>query len=614
MEESIRLPVDENRLAEFTRTLQKYKAGKASVERRAVAAENWWKLRNSAEERKSSEGGGGFQAASGWLHNVVVSKHADAMDAYPEPNILPREPGDRQEAWVLQKILPVILEQNEFEKTYSECMWQKLKTGTGVYRVGWDPEKAGGLGDIAIERVDLLNVFWEPGVRDIQDSAFFFHTRQEENERLEEDYPQLRGRLKNRGFLPTRFQTDDSTPSDARSTVIEVYYKRRSGGKKLLHYCRYVGDTLLYSSENEDALSSGEAGGTDRGFYDHGLYPFVFDSLFPVEGSPCGYGFIDLCRNSQTQIDLVQTAFLKNTMVGALPRYFQRVDGAVNEEEFLDLQNPIVHVNGNLGEDSLRIVETRPLSGNYLEMRSSIINELRETSGNTETAAGLANAGVTAASAIAALQEASGKGSRDATRASYRAYGQIVNLCIELIRQFYSLPRQFRITGRLGAEQFITYDNAGLQLQEQGTLGELDLGARLPVFDIRVLPQKSSSYTKLTQNELALQFYQLGFFAPRQADQALACMSMMEFEGKDELMQRLAYNGSMQQELARYQQYALALTQKYEPERAAELMASITGDGELRRGGRQPRAGREEGRIERVRARAGSVTQPGGGR
>ena len=616
MNETMVLPVDEKRLAEFTRILQKYKAGKTSVERRAVAAENWWKLRNSAEERKSTEGGDGFQAASGWLHNVIVSKHADAMDAYPEPNILPREPGDRQEAWVLQKILPVILEQNEFEKTYSECMWQKLKTGTGVYRVGWDPEKAGGLGDIAIERVDLLNVFWEPGVRDIQDSAYFFHTRQEENERLEEEYPQLRGRLKNRGFVPTRFATDDSVPADGRSTVIEVYYKRKRGGRTVLHYCRYVGDTLLYASENEDAALAGEdVGMTEGGFYAHGLYPFVFDSLFPVEGSPCGYGYIDLCRNSQTQIDLVQTAFLKNTMVGAQPRYFQRVDGAVNEEEFLDLKNPIVHVNGNLGEESLRIVDYRPLSGNYLEMRNSIINELRETSGNTETAAGLANAGVTAASAIAALQEASGKGSRDATRASYRAYGQIINLCIELIRQFYSLPRQFRITGRLGAEQFVTYDNAGLQMQEQGMLGEIDLGARLPVFDIHVVPQKSSSYTKLTQNELALQFYQLGFFSPGQADQALACMSMMEFDGKDELMQRLAYNGSMQQELARFQQYALALTQKYEPESAAALMASITGDEGRTMGKSAParRAG-ENGRIERVRAKAGSVTQPGGGR
>ncbi len=605
MEEEIRLPVDEKRLAEFTRLLQKYKAGKASVERRTVAAENWWKLRNSAEEKKSTEGLGGFQAVSGWLHNVIVAKHADAMEAFPEPNVLPREPDDRQEAQVLSKILPVILEQNAFEKTYSDCMWQKLKTGTGVYRVVWDAEKEGGLGDIAIERVDLLNVFWEPGKKDIQDSDCFFHTRLEDNESLEAEYPQLRGKLRGTGFSATRFAADDSVGTDGKSTVIEVYYKKKIAGRTLLHYCRYVGQTLLYSSENENP---------ERGFYDHGRYPFVFDSLFPVEGSPCGYGFIDLCRNSQIQIDMLQTAFLKNTMVGATPRYFQRVDGAVNEEEFLNLANPIVHVNGNLGEDSLRIVDYRPLSGNYLEMRTSVINELRETSGNTETSVGLVNAGVTAASAIAALQEASGKGSRDAARASYRAYAEMMELCIELIRQFYDLPRQFRITGRLGVEQFVSYDNTGLRPQElQGPDG-MPLGLRRPVFDIRVIPQKSSAYTRMSQNELALQFYQLGFFEAGRSDQALACMSMMEFEGKDELMQQLFYNGTLQRELALYQQYALALTRKYEPENAEALMAGITGGMTAKPRGAARKKGGGETRLDRVRARAAGVSQPGGGR
>ena len=616
MDKELTLPVDENRLAEFTRILQKYKAGKASIERRTVAAENWWKLRNSAEERKAHDVDGGFQAVSGWLHNVIVSKHADAMDAFPEPNILPREPDDRAEAHILSKILPVILEQDAFEKTYSDGMWQKLKTGTGVYRVGWDTEKAGGLGDIAIERVDLLNVFWEPGVRDIQDSAYFFHTRLEDNDKLTAAYPQLAGKLRSMGFAPTRFLYDDSVGTDGKSTVIDVYYKKKIQGRDVLHYCKYVGSALLYASENEDFLRETE-GETDfsRGFYDHGRYPFVFDSLFPVEGSPCGYGYIDLCRSAQTQIDMLQTAFVKNTMVGAVPRYFQRSDGAVNEEEFLNLNNPIVHVSGNLGEDSLRIVDYRPLSGNYLEMRASVINELRETSGNTETSVGLVNAGVTAASAIAALQEASGKGSRDSTRESYRVYGEMIELCIELIRQFYDLPRQFRITGALGLEQFVSYDNHGLRPQALYGPEGMDLGMRRPVFDIRVVPQKSSAYTRMSQNELALQFYQLGFFAPERSDQALACMSMMEFEGKDELMQQLFYNGNMQKELALYQQYALAMTQKYEPERAGMLIAGITGRGTAPKKGRVwTESGREDRRMEKARARASGAGQPGGGR
>ena len=610
MEEKIKLPVDGERLREFTRVLQKYKAGKASIERRTIAAENWWKLRNQAEERKSIEGLQGFQAVSGWLHNIIVSKHADAMEAYPEPAILPREAGDRQEAGMLSRIIPVILEQNEFEKTYSDAMWQKLKTGTGVYKVWWDAEKMNGLGDIAIERVDLLNVFWEPGAADIQDSRYFFHTRLEDNDELEESYPQLKGRLKSSGFLANRFVYDDAVSTEGKSTVIDVYYKRRQSGRTVLHYCKYVGETVLYATENEAALAQMES----RGLYDHGLYPFVFDSLFPIEGSPCGYGFIDLCQNGQTQIDMMQTAFLKNTMVGSVPRYFQRVDGAINEEEFLDLNNPIIHVNGNLGQDSLRTVDYRPLSGNYIDMRTSVINELRETSGNTETSVGLVSSGVTAASAIAALQEASGKGSRDATRSSYRVYSKIIGLCIELIRQFYQMPRQFRILGRMGTEQFVAYNNQGLQPQRQ-FFGEIELEMRLPVFDIKVVPQKSSSYTRLSQNELALQFYQLGFFSPAQADQALACMSMMEFEGKDQLMQQISYNGTIQKRLATFQQYALALTQKYEPERAGELMSSITGDAGIALRNKtsiKKAGGGENSRVTQARRKARSASQPGG--
>ena len=622
MDNEMKLPVDSQRLREFTGILQKYKAGKHSVERRTIAAENWWKLRNQAEERKTSEGLSGFQAVSGWLHNVIVSKHADAMEAYPEPSILPREAGDRQEAAVLSKIIPVILEQNEFEKTYSDAMWQKLKTGTGVYKVYWDAEKLNGLGDIAIERVDLLNLFWEPGTADIQDSPYFFHTRLENNRELEEAYPQLKGQMKGTGFLASRFLYDDAVSTEGKSTVVDVYYKRKEQGRTLLHYCKYVGDRLLYSTENMRLLKlraltgelPEEAPQGGGGLYEHGLYPFVFDSLFPIEGSPCGYGFIDLCQNSQTQIDMMQTAFIKNTMVGSVPRYFQRVDGAINEEEFLDLNNPIIHVSGNLGQDSLRTVDYRPLSGNYIDMRTSVINELRETSGNTQTSVGLVSSGLTAASAIAALQEASGKGSRDATRSSYRAYGKIISLCIELIRQFYELPRQFRITGNMGVERFIDYSNQGLLPQSQSFRG-IELGMRLPVFDIKVIPQKSSSYTRLSQNELALQFYQLGFFSPNQADQALACMSMMEFEGKDELMQRICANGTMQRKLSMFQQYALAMTEKYEPERAAELMSSITGDGGIVRRSRsslKERGTGEDSRVAQARSRAQSVSQPGG--
>ena len=110
----------------FMRVLEEYKSGKVHTEQRILESEKWWKLRNSFVEQQDTNIGkdGGYTSVSGWLHNVIVSKHADAMDAFPEPNILPREEGDKGEARMLSSIVPCILEQNHFESTYSDAMWQ----------------------------------------------------------------------------------------------------------------------------------------------------------------------------------------------------------------------------------------------------------------------------------------------------------------------------------------------------------------------------------------------------------------------------------------------------------------------------------------------------------
>ena len=575
-------------LKKFTQVLEKYKSGKAQTERRIVESENWWKLRNSMEEKKETNIGkdGGFMSVSGWLHNVIVSKHADAMESFPEPNILPREEMDKEEAKRLSDIVPCILEQNQFEETYSDAMWQKIKSGTGVYKVVWDAGKLNGLGDISVEQVNLLNIYWEPGVTDIQRSRYFFHTELCDKDLLEEQFPQLAGKLKGNSFMSTKFLYDDHVDTENKHTVIEVYYHKYVNGKNTLQYCKYVGDQVLYATENEQRRpmqqmvdqETGiqfevEAGLSmaETGLYDHGEYPYVFDPLFPIEGSPCGYGYVDICRNPQTVIDMLKTSFVKNAMVGATPRYFSRGDGSVNEEEFLDLSKAIVHVN-NASEDALRRIEHNSLDGMYVNVLDRTIQELRETSGNTETSTGNIQSGVTAASAIAALQEASGKGSRDSTQASYRAYSKIVYLCVENIRQFYDLPRQFRIVGQYGMQQFISYSNEGIKPQHQGVDFGQDMGYRKPVFDIKVSAQKRNVYTKVSQNELALQFFQMGFFNPQMTDQALMCMEMMEFDGKDMLMQRVAQNGTMFQKLQQYMQIALALAQQYDPA-TAEMIA-----------------------------------------
>ena len=628
-------PIGAEQLKKFTLVLQKYHSGKANTESRILASENWWKLRNTIEEQKDTNIGadGGFTATSGWLHNVIVSKHADAMEAYPEPNILPREEMDKGEAQKLSAIIPCVLEQNQFETTYSDVMWQKLKTGTGVYKVVWDSGKLGGLGDISVERVNLLNIYWEPGITDIQRSRYFFHTELCDKDVLEQIYPQLEGKLKGKSFVSTKFLYDDTVDTANKYTVIEVYYHKVVNGKNTLQYCKYVGDQVLYATENDMQISIDPITQQQKkppmaitGLYDHGKYPYVFDALYPIEGSPCGYGYVDICRNPQMVIDLLNTSFVKNAMVGAVPRYFKRANSGINDEQFLDLSNPLVDVEGNIDENALRRIEHDTLDSNYIAVLDRTIQELRETSGNTETSTGNISSGVTAASAIAALQEASGKGSKDSTQASYRAYSQIVELCIELIRQFYNLPRQFRIVGEYGMQEFTSYENSGIVPQYQGADFGQDMGFRLPVFDIKVSAQKKNVYTKVSQNELALQFFQHGFFNPQMTDQALMCLEMMDFDGKDGIMQKVAQNGTMYQKLMQYMQIALTLALKADPNAAQMISQDIM----QTMGGAAPMGGgnaqmfqsdniagigkKEPGIVANARSRSNETTQPDGGK
>ena len=551
-------------------TLQKYKEGKANLEQKVIESEQWYKLRNWECMRKQSKDVNQVEPVSGWLFNSIANKHADAMDNFPSPNILPREEGDKAEAEMLSSIIPVILEQNDFEDTYDVEADDKLKHGTGIYGVFWDSSKLNGLGDISVESEDILSLFWQPGITDIQDSRNFFHVALVDNDVLIGQYPQLYGKLGSSTLDLSRFIYDDAVDTTEKSAVIDWYYKKSMGGKTVLHYCKFVNDEVLFATENDPV-------NYPNGWYDHGLYPYVFDPLFRMKGTPCGFGYVDVAKSAQEYIDRGNQAIMENMLANASPRHFIRNDGSVNEEEYADMTKKFVHVDGNLGQDSIMPIQGKPLNDIYVAVITNKVEELKETTGNRDVSTGGTTAGATAASAIAAMQEAGSKLSRDNNKATYRAFRKVCLMIIELIRQFYDMPRCFRIMGENGAARFVEYSNAGIAPQMQGMEMGVDMGYRLPLFDIEVTAQKASPYSKMSQNELALQFYTAGFFNPQMADQALTCLDMMDFDRKQFIMQKIAQNGGMYQQMLMMQQQMLQMAQMIDPAMAEQMATGIMG-------------------------------------
>lgn len=583
-EERAKMPpkIGVKEIREATETLRRYQQGKKKLEEKIKKDEQYWKLRQWDRKYKK---GDDYKPTTSWLWSCVQSRYSDAMDSYPTCNFLPRQEDDKAEAKKLSAIVPIIMEQNRYEETYSDYVWYTLKHGGGVQGIFWDPKKHNGLGDIEIKKIDYLNLFWESGVTDIQDSENLFYVELVNKKKLEAQYPETKGHLDSKTISISNYVYDDKIDTEDKAAVVDWYYKKYQNGKDVLHYVKYVNDVVLYATENDnkvpenrqtdpqtgiDVVTSTGQSMAERGLYDHGQYPFVNQPLYPIEGSLCGYGLIDIGKDAQNQIDVTNKAITENAVANAAPRFFVKEGSGINKEELLDTDKPIVTVTGNL-QDYIMPIQANQLNGNYIDVLNMKVDELKFVTSNQDVANGQAPSGVTAASAIAALQETQGKNARSSNKAFYRAYRDVVYQVVELIRQFYDLPRTFRIAPDVmenSEETFATYTNQGLQPQPQ-MVGNMNMGYRKPEFDIEISAEKASPYKKIEQNELALSFYSQGFFNPQMADQALSCLKMMDFSHKEEVIARIQQNQTIMDQLLQYEQIAME---------RAQTVAMLTGN------------------------------------
>ena len=536
--EPVEMPkrIIEQDIVDATSTLREYMSGKANLDTRVIEDEKWWKGQHWAAIRKKGGATNSPEPTSRWLFNTITNKHADVMDNYPEPVCLPREKSDTQSAEVLSEILPVVFKYNEFEKTYSESAWELLKHGTAVYGVFWDARKD-GIGDISIKGIDLLRIYWQPGVTDIQDSRNLFILDLVDTDLLTERYPDMQ--FGGGGLTVKNYEFDDNVDTSKKTVVVDWYYKKTTAdGRTLLHYVKFAGKNVLYASEDEPMYA-------DRGFYDHGKYPVVFSVLYPEKGTPTGFGEVAICKDPQLYIDKLMGNILETSLMNTKRRFFAKKALNINKEQLLDNTDPLIEVDGDIDDNRLKEFTPRDISPIYANIVQMKQEEMKETSSNRDVNSGGSGGGVTAASAIAALQEAGNKNSRDIISSLYRDFIEITHLVLELIRQFYDEPRSFRITNKMSTPigggqagyQFAKFSNAPIkeQMIGVGRMGEELF--RKPIFDIDVRAQRQNPFSVMSQNELAKELLAMGAFDPSRAQEILGALKMMTFEGKEEVVE-----------------------------------------------------------------------------
>lgn len=578
--------ITEEDIAKALDKFKSFKQSKQVLETRIQSNERWFRLRQWDDVGKVKGKEDLPEPASAWMFNSIINKHADAMDNFPAPIFLPREKSDEEEAERLQKIIPIILDANNYEQVYSDTWYYKLKMGTAINGVFWDNEKENGLGDVVVKKVDLLNCFWQPGVLSLQESTDFFTIGLEYKDKLEEQYPELKdqlvGGVNGDVVKYTSYENNNNFDHEKMVVVYDWYYKKaNSSGVSVLHYCKFVEGHILYASENEEEYA-------ESGYYEHGMYPFVSDTLFPTEDSFIGFGYIDIMKSPQIYTDKLDQIMLTNAAIAGKPRFFKSSSTNVNMQQFKDWNSTdIVTVDGPIDETRLRQMQVANLPAYISNHMQYKVEELKETSGNRDFSQGSTQSGVTAASAIAALQEAGSKLSRDMIKSSYRAHKKIIELVLGTMKQFYTEDRYFRIEGPNGVE-YIKYNNSGIaNVTTTDATGQPI--TRTPVFDIKIQAQKQSPFSREAQNERAKELFGLGVFNPNMAQQALAMLEMMEFEGIEKVREAVKRNDAVMQASQMLIQLAMQMAQQIDvqstqlgmpsmmSQQVAQLASQITG-------------------------------------
>lgn len=549
IEEDSGKPIGKDQITKALQTLRRYMSSKKAYDTRYKANFDTYNLMYTENADRET-----FQDDDGRNHyklvdenkigaqtlNVVLNKHADEMDNMPEPFLLPRAADDEDAANTLNSVIPCILDRNNFDDIYSKEKTDKIVGGAGVYSVTWDSDRMGGLGDVLIDREDILRLFWAPHIENIQNSPHLFYVEEFEIETAKELFPELVDISADTMGLEDYKTYDSESKNFDKAVIVDWYYKKNG----ILHLCKFCSEQVLFASENEPETYP-------NGYYEHGLYPFVVEPCIWLKDTPVGFSYVDICRTPQRQLDGFKVDLLTNVKVNSRPRDFVNRSKLVNPNDLNDLSKEHIEVQG----DPQGVVMPRQvnnIASGSLTLYSELKDEMKETTGCNDASNGHAP-GVTSGSAIAALQEAGGKISRDGCKTSYSAYKQVIEMVLELIRQFYTQPRIFRITGEDNSNEYIAFDNKQItrknivEYDDEGnplnfTDEKGEVLTRVPVFDIVIKAQKASPFATAANNEMMMTLYKMGAFAAENADAALIMLEGMSFEGKDKIVEQVKNN------------------------------------------------------------------------
>ena len=445
------------------------------------------------------------------LQSTIENIRADLMDQMPEAIITADDPANERAAQALTEILGENHRRCHYENEYAKLLHDLLIGGYMVQETGFDPHADGGLGGAFLRHADAHNVMVDPMCADIQDSRAVFKFAPYPKEWFKSRYPDDYDKLKpDANTIMPQSDAHLGRGNDERILMIECWEREydKQTGRFRVHMARLAGRRMLEDSRIVKP----------EGYYAHGEYPFVITALFPRKGTALGYGYVDMFATQQLYADKIDQIVLKNALMASHNKLLITGASGFDPADMADWSKE-VHQGDSLS--GITWFPTAPLPAYITQYAEAIRQSIKEESGSNDFSRGTTYGGVTAASAIAALQEASGKRSRMTARLIHGAFEQAVRQELEVEREYCAFSRTVRLKGKKETMAFTYKDMYALS----------PLNNALPIeFMITVKAQRENRFTVAAHNETILSLVKLNMLAPD------AALELMLFDGKEQAL------------------------------------------------------------------------------
>ena len=491
------------------------------------------------------------------IFSTIENLRADLNDEYPEAIVKPEEAGDELFAKVVTASLRQVLEATDYEKEYTKFVRDFLVDGWGVQETGVDATLNFGASGAFLRHVSNKNIMFDPHCADIQAGRAVFKFDKLPADWFRQHYPE---------FYPYMLDdatTVDQTHQDYTNTVvaddreyfilIEAWFRvfDPKSNRYRVHMAKVAGQQLLENSY----IAKPE------GYYLHGEYPFVVTPLYEQKGSPLGLGVVDMFKSAQQYSDKIDQIVLKNALTAGHNRIFA-MEGSCDIDDLKDYSKEVIVTQAAPGS-VMQWMQDRPLPSHIVAYMQQMRQSIKEESGSNDFSRGNVSSGVTAASAITALQAMSSKRSRLEAQRIHSGFRTAVRQLLEVMREFDVYPRSVTITIN-GEPRRVDVPDIMRQSLESGIA---------PVeTKVSIKPVRQTRFETMAQNELALQLFSMfqGQLDPQ------AAVELLEFDGKEIFLEKVR---AMQAEsIARLMQQleqTTAAAQQYEAENN-ELKEALT--------------------------------------